>query len=165
MPETPVLAREAFPSAPSSRVTQSPAGRAFEGRRQEVRFADNTAQPVILPISFPWRRKGKQVTGLHARLGQLVFRKDSHEEGGGRRPMAKAKPKESLLKSKDAAHILDCSPDDVIDLARKGKLRAVKQGRFWRFRQSDVVSYKKRVGVDGLPKIGIGRGRPRKGDH
>ena len=79
--------------------------------------------------------------------------------------MAKAKPKESLIKSKDAAHILDCSPDDVIDLARKGKLRAVKQVRFWRFRQSDVVSYKKRVGVDGLPKIGIGRGRPRKGDH
>jgi excisionase family DNA binding protein len=79
--------------------------------------------------------------------------------------MAKAKTKESLLKSKDAAHILDCSPDDVIDLARKGKLRAFKQGRFWRFRQSDVVSYKNRVGADGLPKIGIGRGRPRKGDH
>ena len=79
--------------------------------------------------------------------------------------MAKAKTKESLLKSRDAAHILDCSPDDVIDLARKGKLRAVKQGRFWRFRQSDVVSYKKQVGEDGLPKIGIGRGRPRKGDH
>jgi len=75
-----------------------------------------------------------------------------------------AKNKESLLKSKEVAHILDCSPDDVIDLARKGKLRAIKQGRFWRFRQSDVVSYKKRVGVAGLPKIGIGRGRPRKGD-
>ena len=74
------------------------------------------------------------------------------------------KKKESLLKSKDAAHILDCSPDDVIDLARKGKLRAIKQGRFWRFRESDIVSYKKRVGADGLPKIALGRGRPRKGD-
>jgi excisionase family DNA binding protein len=79
--------------------------------------------------------------------------------------MPKMKKKTSLIKSKDAAHILDCSPDDVIDLARKGKLRAVKQGRFWRFRQADVLSYKKRVGADGLPKIGIGRGRPRKGDH
>ena len=75
-----------------------------------------------------------------------------------------AKKKESLLKSKDVAHILDCSPDDVIDLARKGKLRAIKQGRFWRFRQSDVVTYKRRVGADGLPKIAIGRGRPRKRD-
>jgi len=75
-----------------------------------------------------------------------------------------AKKKESLLKSRDVAHILDCSPDDVIDLARKGKLRAVKQGRFWRFRESDVASYQKRVGAAGLPKIAIGRGRPRKGD-
>jgi len=31
------------------------------------------------------------------------------------------KKKESLLKSKDVAHILDCSPDDVIDLARKSR--------------------------------------------
>ena len=53
---------------------------------------------------------------------------------------------------------------DLIELARKGKLRAIKQGRFWRFRESDIVSYKKRVGSDGLPKIAIGRGRPRKGD-
>ena len=52
--------------------------------------------------------------------------------------------KENLLRSKDVAHILDCSPDDVIDLARRGKLRAVKQGRFWRFRYADVVTFKKR---------------------
>jgi hypothetical protein len=78
--------------------------------------------------------------------------------------MATTKKNESLLKSKDVAHILDCSPDDVIDLARKGKLQAIKQGRFWRFRESDIVSYKKRVGSDDLPKIAIGRGRPRKGD-
>jgi len=78
--------------------------------------------------------------------------------------MPTTKKNESLRKSKDVAHILDCSPDDVIDLARKGKLRAVKQGRFWRFRESDAVSYKKRVGSDDLPKISIGRGRPRKGD-
>ena len=36
--------------------------------------------------------------------------------------------KETLLKSKDVAHVLDLSPDDVIWLARKGKLRAVKRG-------------------------------------
>ena len=86
-----------------------------------------------------------------------------HERG--KRPMASTKKKDSLLKSKEAAHILDCSPDDVIDLARKGRLRAVKQGRFWRFRESDILSYKRRMGADGLPKIAIGRGRPRKGDH
>ena len=34
---------------------------------------------------------------------------------------------------------------NVIDLARKEKLRAIKQGRFWRFRQADVMIYKKKV--------------------
>jgi excisionase family DNA binding protein len=60
---------------------------------------------------------------------------------GGEQTMAK---KESLLRSKDVAHILDCSPDDVIELARRGKLRASKQGRFWRFKHTDVLTYKKK---------------------
>lgn len=51
----------------------------------------------------------------------------------------------STLRSKDVAHILDCSPDEVILLARKGKLKATRQGRFWRFKQADVVAYKKRM--------------------
>lgn len=55
--------------------------------------------------------------------------------------------KENLMRSKDVAHILDCSPDDVIDLARRGKLRAAKQGRFWRFRYADVLTFRKRVEV------------------
>ena len=46
------------------------------------------------------------------------------------------------LSSKDAAHILNCSPDDVIDLAQQRKLRATKEGRFWKFRNTDVVAYK-----------------------
>ena len=54
--------------------------------------------------------------------------------------------KETFLRSKDVAHILDCSPDDVILLARKGKLRALKQGRFWRYRNADVTTYMKRLG-------------------
>ena len=55
------------------------------------------------------------------------------------------KAKEKLLKSKDVAWILDCSPDDVIVLAQKGKLNAFKQGRFWRFLEADVVADKKRI--------------------
>ncbi|MEW6444118.1 MAG: helix-turn-helix domain-containing protein [bacterium] len=51
------------------------------------------------------------------------------------------------LRSKDVAHIFDCSPDDVIELAREGKLRAFKEGRFWRFRQADVIAHKKRMEV------------------
>jgi excisionase family DNA binding protein len=50
----------------------------------------------------------------------------------------------SLLRSKDVAHILDCSPDDVIELARRGKIRAEKQGRFWRFRERDITAYVKK---------------------
>jgi excisionase family DNA binding protein len=56
-----------------------------------------------------------------------------------------AKKVEALLRSKDVAHILDCSPDDVIELARRGRLRATKQGRFWRFCQADVLTYKKKA--------------------
>jgi len=55
------------------------------------------------------------------------------------------KAKEKLLKSKDVAWILDCSPDDVLDLRRRGKLKAIKHGRFWRFREADVMTYKKRM--------------------
>ena len=53
------------------------------------------------------------------------------------------KPAEKLLRSKDVAWILDCSPDDVIVLANKGKLPATKQGRSWRFEETDVLTYKR----------------------
>jgi len=53
--------------------------------------------------------------------------------------------KEQLLKSRDVAFILDMSPDDVIDLARKGKLKAIKQGRRWRFRVADIEAYKRQL--------------------
>ena len=73
----------------------------------------------------------------------IVVRSDSKtlQEWEGSKKMAK---KENLLRSKDVAHILDCSPDDVIELARRGKLRASKQGRFWRFKHNDVLTYKKK---------------------
>ena len=54
--------------------------------------------------------------------------------------------KEALLKSKDVAHILDMSPDDVIYLARNGKLRAVKEGKYWKFRLAHVQTYKRKLG-------------------
>jgi len=49
------------------------------------------------------------------------------------------------LKTKHVAHLLDCSPDEVILLARNGKLKAVKEGRYWFFRFQDVESYKKQA--------------------
>ncbi len=52
---------------------------------------------------------------------------------------------EMVLKSKHVAHILDCSPDDVIVLAQKGKIRAKKEGRYWLFRYADVMKYRRRV--------------------
>jgi hypothetical protein len=52
--------------------------------------------------------------------------------------------KETLLKSKDVAHILDLPPDDVIYLARKGKLRGVKEGKYWKFRLRDVKYFQKK---------------------
>lgn len=56
--------------------------------------------------------------------------------------------KETLLKSKDVAHLLDLPPDDVIYLARKGKLRGVKEGKYWKFRLRDVKYYQKRTQQD-----------------
>lgn len=50
---------------------------------------------------------------------------------------------EVLLRSKDVAWILDCSPDAVIELARTRKLKATKKGRFWRYRPEDVEAYKR----------------------
>ena len=49
---------------------------------------------------------------------------------------------ENLLKSKDVAHILDCSPDDVHLLVHRGDLKGTKVGRFWRYRLEDVMEYK-----------------------
>ena len=59
-----------------------------------------------------------------------------------------AAKKEALLKSKDVAHILDLPPDDVIYLARKGKLRGVKEGKYWKFRLRDVKYYQKKASQD-----------------
>jgi hypothetical protein len=49
------------------------------------------------------------------------------------------------LKSKDVAYILDCSPDDVVTLAREQKLKGIKEGKYWVFRYQDVESYRKRM--------------------
>jgi excisionase family DNA binding protein len=47
----------------------------------------------------------------------------------------------------EVAHILDCNPRDVRDLARRGKLRAKRLGRHWRFRYRDVMAYLRPVGL------------------
>ncbi len=53
--------------------------------------------------------------------------------------------KDNLLRSKDVAHILDLPPDDVIYLARKGKLRGIKEGKYWKFRLRDVRVYQSKA--------------------
>jgi len=40
---------------------------------------------------------------------------------------------------------LDRVISEIIALAQKGKLQALRQGRFWRFREADVTAYKKRM--------------------
>jgi len=58
--------------------------------------------------------------------------------------MSADKNLERLLRSKDVARILDLSPDDVIKLARRGKLRASKVGRRWEFRARDVAQFQEK---------------------
>ena len=52
---------------------------------------------------------------------------------------------EILLRSKDVAYLLDCCPDDVVDLARRGVLKAEKAGRYWRFPYNAVMEYKRKL--------------------
>jgi len=50
-----------------------------------------------------------------------------------------------LLNSKEAARILDCSPDTVNEFARKSVLPGIKKGRQWRFRKRDITSFKRQL--------------------
>jgi excisionase family DNA binding protein len=56
---------------------------------------------------------------------------------------------EKLLRARDVAHILDCSPDDVYPLINTGKLKASKVGRLWKFRLEDVMYCKEKINGDG----------------
>ena len=58
--------------------------------------------------------------------------------------------KKTLLRSRDVAHVLDCSPDDAVELARRGKLKGTKTVSYWRFRLEDVIAYKSNRGNDLL---------------
>ncbi len=55
---------------------------------------------------------------------------------------------EKLIKSKDVAQILDCSPDYVHLLVHRGELKGTKVGRFWRYRLEDVMEYKRKMKQD-----------------
>ena len=56
-------------------------------------------------------------------------------------------PEEKLLTPRDVANILGCSPDHVIRLARDGEIPVAAPGRFWRFRQTDVMVYRERTSL------------------
>jgi len=55
------------------------------------------------------------------------------------------KRKKTIFSSKEVSHILDCTPDDVILLANKGKLNGRKKGKFWEFRLKVVEAYRKKL--------------------
>lgn len=46
-----------------------------------------------------------------------------------------------VLRSGEAARLLNLSPDSVNALARKGLLKGRKEGRQWRFRRKDVEDF------------------------
>lgn len=63
----------------------------------------------------------------------------------------------NLLRARDVAHILDCSPDDVYPLINTGELKACKVGRLWKFRLEDVLAYKEQC--EGKPSRREQRGK------
>ena len=54
------------------------------------------------------------------------------------------------LDSRDVAHILDMSPDDVIRLANQNKIKAKKEGRYWRYHPQSVLAYQRKMKVENL---------------
>lgn len=50
--------------------------------------------------------------------------------------------KEPLLRARDLARILCPGPHDMIELARKKKLKATKVGKAYRYRREDLMAYK-----------------------
>jgi hypothetical protein len=50
---------------------------------------------------------------------------------------------EHCLRAREVAHILDMSPDDVLELACTGRLKGEKQECWWRFSLAAVETYKK----------------------
>ena len=61
------------------------------------------------------------------------------------------KNKKQFLDAKDVAWILDCSPDDVIEMAKRQKLQETRMGRFWRFRHEAVKAYQRQLRFRGIP--------------
>jgi excisionase family DNA binding protein len=53
--------------------------------------------------------------------------------------------RQSILKTRDLAILLDLSPDVVNDMARRGDLKGFKSGNQWRFRRRDVEKYIERT--------------------
>jgi excisionase family DNA binding protein len=56
--------------------------------------------------------------------------------------------KEEFLEPETVAGILDRTPEEVIQLARSGELKATKMGRLWKFRPADVMAYKRETGEE-----------------
>jgi excisionase family DNA binding protein len=54
--------------------------------------------------------------------------------------------KKNLLDPEEAASVLGCSPGHVVELARRGELRASKHGRVWRYCEDDLTSYRAEAG-------------------
>ena len=48
------------------------------------------------------------------------------------------------LRSRDVAHLLDISPDEVSELALRKELKAKKVGRLWRYKFEDVMTYRRK---------------------
>ena len=55
---------------------------------------------------------------------------------------------DTILNSREAARVLDMSPDTVNEYARRALLPAFKQGRQWRFREHDVYAFKRELQED-----------------
>jgi len=51
---------------------------------------------------------------------------------------------ERLYSTKNAAHVLDVSPDDIVMLCNRRLLHGVKQGRFWKVSLRALRDFKKK---------------------
>ncbi len=57
------------------------------------------------------------------------------------RPLPELAARPKVLKTRDLAQVLDVSPDNVSDMARKGVIHGYKKGHQWRFRRKDIEAW------------------------
>jgi len=95
---------------------------------------------ITLDSVYIWLEKGR-VAALKIRHGKKVFYWIPEEEI--QRLKKERAPRDRLFDTKEVAAILGINQDRVLDLIRKGRIKAIKVGFRYKVPESEVLKLKK----------------------